>query len=232
MTRNARWQTVRGEAEFMLRRAVHTVSPWTALNDLDKKLVQHISTEGGVFIEAGANDGVRQSNTFFLEKRRGWSGLLVEPIPRLAARCRRSRPAATTVQALLVSPGHSGREIPLLDLDLMSVVGTANEGLPDLEAHIATAESVQGISRIEARAVGRTLSELIDGHLSRPVDLLSLDIEGYELEALRGLDLDRHRPTWVLIETRRLDAVLEILGEAYVLHDTLSHHDYLLRACH
>lgn len=230
MNRRADWRTVRSEIEFVLRRAFHMVSPWTALNDLDKKLLRHITTHDGVFIEAGANDGIRQSNTFFLEKRRGWSGLLIEPVPRLAARCHRARPAATTVEALLVSPADSGREIPLLDLDLMSVVGTANEGLPDIESHIATAESVQGISRASTQAVGRTLTELIDEHLTRQVDLLSLDIEGYELEALRGLDLDRHRPAWILIETRRLDAVLEILGAAYSLHDTLSHHDYLLRA--
>ena len=32
----------------------------------------------GFYIEAGANNGVAQSNTLELEKR-GWSGLLIEP---------------------------------------------------------------------------------------------------------------------------------------------------------
>lgn len=36
---------------------------------------------GGFFLEAGALDGYYQSNTFFLERDLGWTGLLVEPNP-------------------------------------------------------------------------------------------------------------------------------------------------------
>ena len=36
---------------------------------------------GGFFIEAGADDGEFMSNTFYLELKRGWTGLLVEPNP-------------------------------------------------------------------------------------------------------------------------------------------------------
>ena len=34
----------------------------------------------GVFIEAGACDGILNSNTFLLEKNYEWTGLLVEPV--------------------------------------------------------------------------------------------------------------------------------------------------------
>ena len=36
---------------------------------------------GGFFIEAGADDGELLSNTLYLEFKRGWTGLLVEPNP-------------------------------------------------------------------------------------------------------------------------------------------------------
>jgi FkbM family methyltransferase len=36
----------------------------------------------GIFLEVGACDGVILSNTFYLEKIRGWQGILVEPIER------------------------------------------------------------------------------------------------------------------------------------------------------
>ena len=38
---------------------------------------------GGFFIEAGAADGMRFSNTLLLEMKRNWTGLLVEPSPAL-----------------------------------------------------------------------------------------------------------------------------------------------------
>ncbi len=37
--------------------------------------------ENGFFVECGALDGERSSNTIWLEKRRGWTGLLVEMDP-------------------------------------------------------------------------------------------------------------------------------------------------------
>ena len=37
----------------------------------------------GFFVEAGAADGERFSNSLFFDKSRGWSGLLVEANPEL-----------------------------------------------------------------------------------------------------------------------------------------------------
>jgi hypothetical protein len=40
---------------------------------------------GGFFIEAGAHNGVEASNTLYLEKKLGWTGILVEPNPQTFA---------------------------------------------------------------------------------------------------------------------------------------------------
>ena len=62
------------------------------LNGMDLRLAELLGREDGVFVEAGANDGVSQSNTLLLERSHGWSGLLIEPVPSFAERCRRNRP--------------------------------------------------------------------------------------------------------------------------------------------
>ena len=54
-----------------------------SFNALDRKFEKFLDFDGGFFIEAGANDGFEQSNTYHLERWRGWSGVLVEPIPEL-----------------------------------------------------------------------------------------------------------------------------------------------------
>lgn len=35
--------------------------------------------QGGYFVDIGANDGITLSNTYYLEKRLGWTGICVEP---------------------------------------------------------------------------------------------------------------------------------------------------------
>ena len=45
----------------------------------------------GVFIEAGACDGILNSNTFLLEKNYEWTGLLVEPIKEYYLQLKQNR---------------------------------------------------------------------------------------------------------------------------------------------
>ena len=50
----------------------------------DKFIVEKLlnGLTNGVFVEVGANDGVTFSNTYFMEKNLGWTGVAVEPLPR------------------------------------------------------------------------------------------------------------------------------------------------------
>lgn len=218
------------KTKHAVRRLLHLFYPWTALNRLDRKLAAYLPKDDGIFIEAGANDGIRQSNTYYFEKRRGWSGLLVEPVPRLAKRCQKVRRRSLVIEALLVAPADEGKLVEIYDLDLMTLVSFQPEGLIDTAEHAIAAEREQGISRQSLSVPGVTLSHLIDQHLGKTVDLLSLDVEGFELDVLRGLDLTRHRPNFILVETRAIERLKIHLEDHYELVDQLSHHDYLFQA--
>jgi len=56
-----------------------------SLDDIDRTWERHLARDGGVLIEAGANDGVRPSNTGYFKKIRGWPGWLVAPVPGAGA---------------------------------------------------------------------------------------------------------------------------------------------------
>jgi hypothetical protein len=82
----------------------------------------------------------------------------------------------------------------------------------------------------------RTLSALIDeAHLALPIDLLSLDVEGGEVAALRGLDLERHAPRFICVESRDHLAIGTLLGARYALCEMLTdlgtHRDLLYERC-
>ena len=45
----------------------------------------------GFYVELGANDGISQSNTLYLEKNLNWRGVLVEPNNRNYLKCVQNR---------------------------------------------------------------------------------------------------------------------------------------------
>jgi hypothetical protein len=74
----------------------------------------------------------------------------------------------------------------------------------------------------------RTLSFIFDQHGINHIDFLSLDIEGYEVQALKGLDLGRHRPHIMVIEsdtpehTRQINDLLVPAGYHVILEKNIN----------
>jgi hypothetical protein len=60
---------------------------------------------------------------------------------------------------------------------------------------------------------------------------MSLDVEGYEPQVLRGLDLERHAPRFLLVEMHDIDEgrreIESILGDRYVAVEQVSPLDVL-----
>ena len=115
--------------------------------------------------------------------------------------------------------------------NLMSIVEGGPADMDAMLDHVRKGMEVQNISetyRIEVP--GRTLDSIIDEHAAgRQVDFFSLDVEGFELEVLKGLDLTKHAPKYLLIETSRLDEVSAALGHRYEMIEQMSAHDYFFR---
>jgi FkbM family methyltransferase len=202
------------------------------LEGLDRKLEQHLDFDRGIFVEAGANDGLSQSNTAYFEASRGWQGLLVEPIPELAERCRINRPRSIVENCALVPLARHGQPVSMTYCGLMSVVDGSWPDPRAERAHVETGLQVQALERSYQLTVpGRSLSALLDEHRIRRVDLLSLDVEGCERQALEGLDFARHRPRFILVEARFRADIDAVLLPLYNVRAELSERDvlYVLR---
>jgi FkbM family methyltransferase len=202
-----------------------------ALHEMDRKLDAIVDRDGGFFVEAGGHDGYTQSNTYYLERFRCWRGMLVEPMVEMAAEARRNRPASTVFQCALVPLDHADGQVEMEFGDLFSTV-RATRG-EDASSWVHNGLVLGWRDHRSECVPARALSDLLDELGAPEVDLLSLDVEGYEPEALRGLDLARHAPRWILVEMHDLQTgrkeIGEVLGSRYVEHDQLSPLDVLYR---
>lgn len=143
-----------------------------------ESILKNFYYNNGFFIEAGANDGKRQSNTFFLEKHYKWSGILIEPLPNQYNLCKQQCNALTLNFALV--PNHYvGNSIKIYDADLMSLIASPhNEKF--IKSHLASAKKVQNLESIKTLEVPViALDQIFELYIgNKKADLLSLDLEG------------------------------------------------------
>jgi len=183
---------------------------------------------GGVFIEAGAADGLDQSNTLYLERRLGWSGLLVEPGLDQFESCRRVRRRSIVERCVLGPFARSGETMTVLENRLTSIVRESRDAsLVDFDRHVQdiSADGPVGTESVPCKALG----ELLDRHGIRDVDIFSLDVEGAEIFVLEGLDLDRVHIEYLLVETHDLQRLKARLAGRFDFVAAWSEGDYLFR---
>lgn len=126
-----------------------------ALNQIDLKLLAYLDFEGGFFIEAGANDGIDQSNTYYFERYMKWRGLLIEPIPELAERCRENRPRCIIESCALVPFDHDQPYIDMRYCNLMSLVKGARKSEQEELDHIQGGCEVQSVQTYQLKVPTR-----------------------------------------------------------------------------
>lgn len=147
------------------------------------------------FIEAGAYNGVTYSTTYLLEAM-GWGGLLVEPIPEEAERCRVNRPGSTVIQSALGTSNARGEVEFTAAIDPRG--GALLSFLSADEAHLERCR--EDGCELKTFKVPLTSLDALLADRTESVGFLSLDIEGIELEVLQGFDINKYQPKLMLIE--------------------------------
>ena len=156
----------------------------------------------GIFLDIGAHDGVTFSNTYYLEKNLGWTGLCVEPNPSSYDKCIRNRTCNVVNKAIL--EGQKGKAEFIIPEGEGKVEGGL-EQLCALKGHVrdkslrhdfATQYSKQSTIMVDTTSI----MDLLNEHQMYAIDYMSIDVEGYELDILKGIDYEKVKVRFLTIE--------------------------------
>ncbi len=140
----------------------------------------------GFFVDIGCAWPIKNSNTYYLEKQLGWSGLAVDGLADYAESWRTSRPRSKFLNFLVTARSDN----------LETFYKTGIWGLSTAEKEYAKSLHVIG----EVQVPGITLDDLLARNGVQRVDLLSIDVENHTRAVLAGFDLQRWQPELVCIE--------------------------------
>ncbi len=183
---------------------------------ITKRILEYIGNiENGFYIEAGAYDGLLQSNTKFLEEEFNWTGILIEPSPKVFLQLEKNRPNNININKCLVSS----------DYEFKTISGSFDNGPMSSVGNIRNLENVELID-----VPCEPLSNILD-YLEIPkIDFMTVDTEGYELFVLDGLNLQKYRPTYLLIEIYEHDKetiINYLTGFNYILLENITNYNKL-----
>jgi FkbM family methyltransferase len=146
----------------------------------------------GFYVDVGANDPTDLSLTRHFYDR-GWRGINIEPVPDAYGRLCAERPRDTNLN---VGVAARAGEMTFYELPDQSTLST-------FSAEQAALYRAEGRQVVERPVRVLPLAEVFAAHVDRPVDFLSVDVEGLEREVLAGGDWKRWRPRVVLLEATR-----------------------------
>ena len=157
----------------------------------DQYLLQNFfrGRRGGVFVDIGAYDGEKFSNSLFFERSMGWRGLCVEPLPAAYARLVAARHSINEQVCIADFEGEADFIDADAGADERMLSGLADRFDPRHLERLQRANAVQSVRKVPVTR----LETLLERHGLYQIDYCSIDTGGAELSILSGLDLSRYK---------------------------------------
>jgi FkbM family methyltransferase len=144
------------------------------------------------YVDIGAYDPRYMSNTYLFYKR-GAHGLCVEPQPEHCRRIQKARPRDVCLNVGIGPKDNKALDFYVLSQDTLS---TFSKTEAERVCHYGHTRILRTL-----KIPVMTLSSLFQAHQVPEPDLISIDLEGDERQALESLDFKRWRPKVFCIET-------------------------------
>jgi FkbM family methyltransferase len=175
------------------------------------------------YIDVGANHPVLNSNTYLFYQR-GGRGVCVEPNPALWRVLKRERP-----RDMCLNAGVAATASGAADFYVMSSTPLGTFSKEEARKYVEDKNYGHQEIREVIRLPLLTIHDILEKYFTAPVDILSVDTEGYDLDIVRSIDYSRHRPKLICVETARYDESGTV-RKLYEVNEHLEQNGYVLFA--
>jgi FkbM family methyltransferase len=151
----------------------------------------------GFYIDVGAQDHEADSVTLYFYER-GWSGINIEPVAEFAESFK-CRDRDTTICCAAGS-----------DDMIMPMTISLDSGLSSLKPKNSPKSNQPGIDLAQRNIQVRRLNSILEdlGISDKTFEFLKIDVEGHEVEVLKGIDLTHYRPQVILCEVTEPNSLI------------------------
>lgn len=205
------------------------------LHEMDRLMLEFINYNNGFFIEVGANDGINQSNTLHFERFKKWKGILIEPNYDNFLKLKKNRSSRNYFfNNAAVSFSYNKKFVEFDYLNLMSFGKNLESDIQDINSFCS--DGIRYLHKGEKRyffnSEAITLQKAMNlSNAPKRIDFFSLDVEGAEIEVLKGINFEEYKFKFILVESRNLDKTKEFLiNKNYSFVKSFSNLDFLFKS--
>ena len=161
----------------------------------DAWVISHAGTSAGYFLDVGACHPKKYSNTWLLQHRYQWSGLLIEANDGLAAILKADR-SSNNVRVIEAAAGEVASEELLIEYGPLSSLQRTSQS--DIYAkYRSKRNTTQNLKTVTVRTIAEILAS---ENAPKFIDFLSIDIEGADLEVLKTFPFAEYQVRMICIE--------------------------------
>ena len=176
---------------FLKKNIMKNIQKSYSLSNVDLIIDRIFSKKNkGIYVDVGCNHPIKFNNTYILYKK-GWSGLNIDVDKESIEQFNKLRKRDENVQSLVTSKDDEEKE--LFFYHKRSAINTLSKDLAELRGN-----NYKEIKRIK----GKSLNYLIENSKLKnfKINLMSIDIENYEFEALKYFDFKKYNIDVIVTE--------------------------------
>ncbi len=199
-------------------------------NGQDKWLVSEVFNfkKKGSFVELGASEGIKFSNTYALEKFLDWKGICIEFNPLFFEKLKINRPNSICIKECV-----DARKGVVTFLNSEMLGGIVDKDTDNKEAvlrrNYANPTFVGGVETVTTK----TLTQILDENRApKVIDYLSLDVSGAEYRIMKTFRFKRY--TFLAMTVERCPRILYnlLIKNGYIFIKNYKTNSYFVHSTH